>query len=94
MLELLKRPTQYSSSMLCMKLKVYILVQEPLHFFVCICINITFITLDSNGTVAVDDDGEERDIFIKLEDILIFATGAAQVPPMGFSEQPTVAFKH
>lgn len=41
----------------------------------------------------MEDDGEEIDIHVNLEDILVFATGAAKIPPMGFGEQPTVAFK-
>ena len=30
---------------------------------------------------------------MSLEDILIFATGASEILPMGFDEQPSVAFK-
>ena len=29
---------------------------------------------------------------VSLRDILIFATGASKIPPMGFSPQPTVSF--
>jgi hypothetical protein len=29
---------------------------------------------------------------VSLRDILIFATGASKIPPMGFSPQPTLSF--
>lgn len=64
-----------------------------MHFFACLCISVTFINSDSKGCVAVEGGGEEKQVQVKLEDILIFATGAAEIPPMGFSEQPTVVFK-
>ena len=45
--------------------------------------------IDSNGEVVTENEGTAK---ISLEDILIFATGASKIPPMGFDEQPSVAF--
>ena len=39
-------------------------------------------------------NNEEDDNFtVTLEDILFFATGGRQIPPMGFSPHPTIAFR-
>ena len=54
--------------------------------------NVSIIT-DSGGEVAVDEDGETKDIPLSLVDILVFATGASSLPPMGFDEQPSITFK-
>lgn len=48
---------------------------------------------DSNGCTTVVEDGDEKEICVTLADILIFATGAAEIPPIGFTEQPTVNFQ-
>ncbi len=48
---------------------------------------------DGKGEVDVLDDGNREIIPISLEDVLVFATGAASVPPMGFSERPRIVFK-
>ena len=37
-------------------------------------------------------DGEEETRTLALEDILVFATGANRVPPMGFPKKVTVQF--
>ena len=43
--------------------------------------------------MSVVEDGEEKKLPLTLSDILVFATGAAHVPPMGWSEQPCIEFK-
>lgn len=53
---------------------------------ICIC-------TDGNGEVNVFDNGDSQILPLSLEDILIFATGAANIPPMGFVEQPSIVFK-
>ena len=47
---------------------------------------------DSND-IAVIEDGIKKEVPVSLEDILIFTTGACNVPPMGFEEQPSIQFK-
>ena len=39
------------------------------------------------------EDGEKKNLVVSLEDILTFATGANAVPPMGWSEHPSIVFK-
>ncbi len=60
-----------------------------------IIMNFMHIRADGKGEVddGEVDDGDRKTIPISLEDILIFATGAASVPPMGFSELPRIVFK-
>ena len=53
-------------------------------YFLLLCL------IDSSGEVVTENEGTAK---ISLEDILIFATGASEIPPMGFDEQPSVAFK-
>ena len=43
--------------------------------------------------MSVVEDGEEKKLPLTLSDILVFATGAAHVPPMGWSEHPYIEFK-
>ena len=43
--------------------------------------------------MTVMEDGESKVLRLSLEDILIFATGAAGIPPLGFEQQPSIAFK-
>ena len=61
--------------------------------FVTIFILLLFTTPDSNGLIAVVEDGIQKELPLALEDILIFSTGAFNVPPMGFEEQPSISFK-
>lgn len=42
--------------------------------------------------MSVVEEGEEKKLPLTLEDILVFATGASQVPSMGWSEQPRIEF--
>ena len=39
------------------------------------------------------EEGKEKEICVTLADIPIFATGASQIPPIGFTEQPTIKFQ-
>ena len=48
---------------------------------------------EKKGELLVMEDGEEKRLSLSLEDILVFATAAACVPPMGWSEQPRIEFK-
>ena len=43
--------------------------------------------------MTVMEDGESKVLPLSLEDILIFETGAAGFPPLGFEQQPSIAFK-
>ena len=36
----------------------------------------------------------DGDVDCSLEDILIFFSGASQVPPLGFEKHPTLTFNH
>lgn len=44
------------------------------------------------GHVKEEVDGQE--VIIKLQDILMFVTGAESIPAIGFSPQPTIEFQH
>ena len=79
-----------------MKLKVlYCNIGRNPCLLLCTCIckyrSLWFNPSDSNGKITAEN-GDVIDI--KLEDILVFATGASEVPPMGFDEQPSVSFKN
>ena len=50
-------------------------------------------TPGSNGYVKDIEEGEERSIPASLEDIVIFTTGASDIPPIGFEEEPSIVFK-
>ena len=52
-----------------------------------------FICVEHHGQLLVVEEGEKKKMSLALEDILVFATGAAHVPPMGWSEQPRIEFK-
>ena len=45
-----------------------------------------------NGKVV--GQHEDREVKISLNDILQFATGAQNVPAIGFSPHPTIVFQH
>ncbi len=47
----------------------------------------------SDGTITVLEDGVEKKLPMSIPDILVFTTGASEVPPMGFTECPSIAFK-
>ena len=53
-----------------------------------------YVSLEHNGLLSVVEEGKEKKLPLTLEDILTFATGASQVPPMGWSEQPHIEFKN
>jgi len=40
--------------------------------------------------VKVLEDGVEKELLISLASILVFATGASEIPPMGFAERPSI----
>ena len=42
----------------------------------------------------MNESDEEHDITLRLEDILVFITGADCVPPMGFKTAPGIHFSH
>lgn len=46
------------------------------------------------GTKVVSESDEEHDTTLRLEDILVFVTGADCVPPMGFKMAPKIHFSH
>ena len=49
---------------------------------------------DNNGVVnGMSHDGVPSSFKITFEDILVFATGSACEPPIGFDKQPTIAFE-
>ena len=43
-------------------------------------------------SILAEIEGHASDLEFSFEDILIFVTGAADVPPMGFSPSPTIEF--
>ncbi|KAJ8015882.1 hypothetical protein DPEC_G00001140 [Dallia pectoralis] len=43
--------------------------------------------------IQPEEDGEEK-VTLRLEDILVFVTGASQIPPFGFDPMPTISFLH
>ena len=43
-------------------------------------------------SILAEIEGHANDLEFSFEDILIFVTGAADVPPMGFSPSPTLEF--
>ena len=49
---------------------------------------------DCNGTIELVNprDQDEETYHISLEDIMIFATGMAEEPPMGFDPKPSLVF--
>ena len=47
----------------------------------------------SNGHISVIEDGEEKKLLVSLSDVLVFVTGAADVPPVEFEENPSIMFK-
>ena len=51
-----------------------------------------YYTADGDGKVTVMEDGVEKVPPISLAYILVFATGAAETPPMGFDECPSIVF--
>ena len=42
----------------------------------------------------MSESDEEHDTTLRLEDILVFVTGADCVPPMGFKTAPKIHFSH
>ena len=53
-----------------------------------------YVSLEHNGLFSVVEEGKEKKLPLTLEDILTFATGASQVPPTGWLEQPHIEFKN
>lgn len=49
---------------------------------------------ECNGVVKVSSSitSEEDEFHLTLEDVLIFATGASAVPPVGLIPKPTITF--
>ena len=57
------------------------------------CLAFNSFYADSRGCIIVVQDGEQKEINVALADILAFVSGATEVPPMEFTEQPTVLLK-
>lgn len=59
----------------------------PLIYFCC-------LLSECKGLVRVSRSmtSEEEEFHFKLEDVLIFATGASDVPPIGFVPTPSIMF--
>jgi hypothetical protein len=51
------------------------------------------ISSDFNGKIPVSSDPEEMETSVTLSDVLVFGTGAACKPPMGFHPPPKLAFR-
>ena len=51
------------------------------------------VVVSVGEAVIVPEDGEEI-ITLSLENVLVFASGAATVPPFGFPCRPSLAFLH
>ena len=56
-----------------------------------VCITIAGVGVNGAVTVFSPED-EEHEVAISLSDILVFGTGAATEPPMGFQPKPKIAF--
>ena len=52
------------------------------------------IFADYRGTLKVaDSEGKEEEHYITLDSIIVFATGMAEEPPLGFSPKPSLLFQ-
>ena len=53
---------------------------------------IQMIYLLSVGSTVVSIDNKEKEVVIRLEDLLAFTTGADKLPPMGFKDTLKIMF--
>ena len=63
------------------------------HITLQLAYNNYFVDVDGNGEIKVKEDGEEQTLSLSVVDIVVFTTGAAQIPPMGFAARPFIVFK-
>ena len=55
---------------------------------------LVMITCIFTASAVCGLDGEESIITLRLQDLLIFVTGADCIPPLGFSINPVIRFIH
>ena len=55
---------------------------------------LAYVDIKGMVTVVSPFDEKEQLIHINISDILSFGTGAAYVPPMGFTHKPKIAFRN